>query len=474
MCFAKTTYKWTEEDATEYVRGYTHDAKQQWIRQEDYDRLVKRLLSDTGWTAKRVKAWMAGSRFKACKSNPVLGTKRAREEAKLIEQGGSEGHRVEALQAVRAALTDRVAKSAEMVVTAAMVQELEDNRRAVCGKDRRTVTAAILIAAAEMGMRVEVFDGGARGRAGDRVAEAHQWAVEAGWVQKAAATATLAQWRDLAIRRGPGAQTIMIEMGVGWEGATEGFKKVFDRVVGIDNRRHRIGDKGWTQPDFLREFQDANEWEGGMVLGMASRARARKGDRLSSFGSIDCTEESLAQALNYGKAHGKGYYAGKPRSVWAQGGLDAVIRGVREARAQDPFHQFALENPAYSALRKDGQMIKYFGEGIVVQGCAYGGRLTGKGYRFWMSPETLEVFLERQILPKAKASKCKECKAGRKHRQAACPQKGDDRERESIAGETKKATKNRIPVLLAEMIGGCMIEGRRRAESRAHGKRKRS
>ena len=250
--------------------------------------------------------------------------------------------------------------------------------------------------------------------------------------------------------------------------------EVHDRVVGIDNMRHRIGDKGWTQPDFLREFQEADEWEGGMVLGMASRARARKGDRLSSFGSIDCTEESLAQALNHGKAHGKGYYAGKPRSVWAQGGLDAVIRGVREAKDQDPFHQFALENPAYSALRLDGQMIKFFGEGIVVQGCAYGGRLTGKGYRFWMSPETLEVFLERQILPKAKASKCKECKAGRKHRQAACPQKGDDRERESITGETKKATKNRIPVLLAEMIGGCMIEGRRRKESRAHGKRKRS
>ena len=474
MCFTKTTYRWTEEDVTEYVRGYTHDAKQQWIRQEDYDRLVKRLLSDTGWTAKRVKAWMAGSRFKACKSNPVLGTKRAREEAKLIEQGGSEGHRVEALQAVRVALTDRVAESAEMVVTAAMVQELEDNRRTVCGKDRRTVTAAILIAAAEMGMRVEVFDGGARGRAGDRVAEAHQWAVEAGWVQKAAATATLARWRDLAIRRGPEAQTIMIEMGVGWEGATEGFRKVFDRVVGIDNRRHRIGDKGWTQPDFLREFQEANEWEGGMVLGMASRARARKGDRLSSFGSIDCTEESLAQALNYGKAHGKGYYAGKPRSVWAQGGLDAVIRGVREAKDQDPFHQFALENPAYSALRLDGQMIKFFGEGIVVQGCAYGGRLTGKGYRFWMSPETLEVFLERQILPKDKASMCEECKANRKHRQAACPQKGDDRERESIPGETKKATKNRVPRRLAALIGKCMIEGRRRKESRAHGKGKRS
>ena len=48
---------------------------------------------------------------------------------------------------------------------------------------------------------------------------------------------------------------------------------------------------------------------------------------------------------------------------------------VREAGIKDPFHQFTLENPAYSALRKDRQMIKYVGEGIVVQGCAYGGRL---------------------------------------------------------------------------------------------------
>ena len=95
MCFATTTPratggKWTEEEVTEYARGYTHDAKQVWIRQEDYSRVVKRLLSCTGWTAVRVRGWMAGSRFKACKSNPVMGTKQAREECRLMAHGGSE------------------------------------------------------------------------------------------------------------------------------------------------------------------------------------------------------------------------------------------------------------------------------------------------------------------------------------------------------------------------------------------------
>ena len=65
MCFTKTTQpttevKWAQEAVTEYVKGYTHNAKQVWIRQEDYDKVVKRLLSCTGWTALEVQRWLAG------------------------------------------------------------------------------------------------------------------------------------------------------------------------------------------------------------------------------------------------------------------------------------------------------------------------------------------------------------------------------------------------------------------------------
>ena len=56
----------------------------------------------------------------------------------------------------QAALTDRVAQSVERVVTAAMVRALENYKRDVCGKGRRAVTSAILMAAEEQGMRVEV------------------------------------------------------------------------------------------------------------------------------------------------------------------------------------------------------------------------------------------------------------------------------------------------------------------------------
>ena len=205
------------------------------------------------------------------------------------------------------------------------------------------------------------------------------------------------------------------------------------------------------------------------MRGMTERAGARARDRISSFASIsiDCTEETLAQAFNRWKKHGKGYYAGKKRTQWAQDGLNAVIRGIRIATTEDPHHQFCLENPAWSALRFDKDMKKYFGEGIVVKPCAYGERMSGKEYRFWMTPDALHEFRKIEVLPTDKErSRCEDCIAGRVHQQAACPQKGDKRPRENVPGQLQKATKNRIPPLLASVIGRALINGRTRSELR--------
>ena len=252
-----------------------------------------------------------------------------------------------------------------------MVRELRVNKRDICGRSREGVTAAILMDAAQEGMKVVMLEVGGGGTDRDGVADAQQWAVQAGWIGKAEAAVTLKAWQALAIRRGKKSQYIVIEMGVGWAGATEGFHTLFDRVAGIDRKRQNIGDKEWTQLDFLQEFAKATKWKGGMVRGMADKAGARAKDRTASFGSIDWTKESLAQAFNKWRECGAGYYAGKPRSQWAQGGLDAVIRGIRLEKERDPHHQFVLENPAWSALRFDKQLKECFGESA------------GAGMRLW-------------------------------------------------------------------------------------------
>ena len=116
------------------------------------------------------------------------------------------------------------------MVTAAMVQELEDNKRATCSHGRQAVTAAILMAAEEQGMKVKVFNGGAGGRVVDRVADAHQWAVEASWVKEAEEAVVLERWQGLAIRRGSDAPDIMIKiMGVGWEVGGKGPQRYSGR-----------------------------------------------------------------------------------------------------------------------------------------------------------------------------------------------------------------------------------------------------
>ena len=83
--------------------------------------------------------------------------------------------------------------------------------------------------------------GGSGGKARDAVAEAQQWAVATGWIGKREAAATLKAWQGWAIQRGKETQHIMIRMGVGWTGATEGFSMVFSRTVGIDWKRQNIG-----------------------------------------------------------------------------------------------------------------------------------------------------------------------------------------------------------------------------------------
>ena len=85
-----------------------------------------------------------------------------------------------------------------------------------------------------------------------------------------------------------------------------------------------------------------------------------------------------------------------------------------------------------------------------------------------MAAETLEAFLELQILPNNVRSHCVACRVGILHSQAACPQKGDTcyREREGVP-ELKKSTKNRVLVLLAAVIGRAMIKGRQWSEERA-------
>ena len=119
--------------------------------------------------------------------------------------------------------------------------------------------------------------------------------------------ATPKAWQGLAIRRVKEPQHIVVEMVVGWAGATEGFKMVFSRIrtVGTEYSLEKAEHRG--------QGMDTSRVPEG-VPGGEQVKRGHGVDKLYSFGSIDHTEETLAQAFNKWKDHVAGYYAGKPRS----------------------------------------------------------------------------------------------------------------------------------------------------------------
>ena len=138
-------------------------------------------------------------------------------------------------------------------------------------------------------------------------------------------------------------------------------------------------------------------------------------------------------------------------------GLDAVLDAVEGARRARPGIQYCVEQPAYSEMRSHERVKEVLGEGLVVQGCAYGERRSSKPYRMWLSPETARVF--KPILPTDAESQCATCKAGKTvHEQGYCPKKGSSQKRVKIDGKSVQAARNRVPPDLAAHVGRAMLQ----------------
>lgn len=131
---------------------------------------------------------------------------------------------------------------------------------------------------------------------------------------------------------------------------------------------------------------------------------------------------------------------------------------VKLAREEDPAIQFACEQPGFSEMRKHPRVVREWGEGTLVQACAYGERQSGKTYRLWMSKEAAAEF--RPIDPAGPESQCRFCRKGQPHPQAYCPKKGQQRTRISLEGYTTAAARNRVPPGLAEAVATAQKQAR--------------
>ena len=442
----------TEEQLQKAVAA---KAKRGFITLTAWEQVRKSMTTSTGWSTKEFDAWFASQAqkgtFRVAASNRAAGTKTKQNQAMQAVQEEQRGKAC-TMRKVRKWVSGRAEGKQ---ITAAMVRQMEHNLRETGGTTKR-VAAAIILVAAEDDMIIEDRRQGSGRAPRDWAKETLEWATQKGWVTaKQAAKAAQAVQQHPRQAGGKTHEAVCLELGSGWEGATEGLRQVYDRVVTMDMDRQRISNQKKAAPDFLVPFEQARDKLGGTIAWMTKRAGVRQGELQAVWASPSCKEETAANAINKGKQGAAGHFTGQPRSAAAQEGLDAMLQAITEATEKDPRVQVCIENPWVTALALETDITDRWGQGEKVMGCAYGAP-TMKLYRLWMTPAIREEFKKVRIDPRSKLSRCEACKQGRKHTMTVLPGMGQKRKRTRVEGLTVQAARNRVPPALAKQVGECM------------------
>ena len=422
------------------------------ITKPKWTRLRRLMTNKTGWNTARFEAWAAShvtaGTFAITADTATISTEQQRHEAAMIAAGGVTATMGKAIRSVR----NTVLKRAEHGrVSAALLLSMGENLKR---ESQKEIDAAAVVLAARGEIVIEARVQTMRNEGTTWADAAIQWAVAAGWMGQKEAADILIKAKKAIHTAGEQVPTI-IELGSGWNGATEGLRRVFGRVVTLDKAQHPIGKGRRTHPDILASFQRGRDKEGGVVRWAARMSRTTVQELAAVWASPACTEESTCQGFNKGTPWGKGVAAGKKRSKEATQAMQSVLEGIKQARALNPKFQYVLENVAAAARNK--VIVKALGEPTIIPGCVYG-RKSGKKYAVWMSPEAESLYNKTKIHPAGPQSRCKACQQRTPHEQAACPKKGDTRGRVREQGQTVVAAANRVPPAMAEHLGWCMMQ----------------
>ena len=416
------------------------------MNKADHAKFRRKAGRKTGWKVAEVDAWLAELADTGAVRTPELKSPERRESARKLTTG-TEGQKEQ--ERMRQRVTKWVREKTEGKVTAAQLKAMRENLRSGAGT---AMAVEATVAAMEREGVLTVEDRVRKNGGGERKEwreESTQWAKEQGWMEP--------RGMEQTERRKEGKEACAVEIGTGWEGATEGLRKVWDRVATLDKQRQtmKIQPRVQSAPDFQTTFEEAAKQEGGIALWMARGAGMRKGELAAIWASPDCSHWSTGQGFqkhtkDTGTYTEQGTEEQEEAQEKARKGVRAVLDVIKAAREKDPTTQYTVEQPELSEMRREERVVKERGMGMAVPACAYGERQSGKKYRRWMSKEEEEAFVP--IQPRGRDSMCEHCKKGKEHPQAAIPKKGSSKERIKLSGHTNAAARNRVPPGLAEAV----------------------
>lgn len=276
---------------------------------------------------------------------------------------------------------------------------------------------------------------------------------------------------------GKGRQAI-IELGCGWEGATEGLRKVFQHVVTLDRQQHTISGRGsaghsaertTSHPSILTDFRRPCD---NLVHWARKRSGMNTDEVCAVWASPSCKGHSKRQGMlntkDCAKHRAQGKFAGKPIDDNDKEATDAVFDAVWGWWSEDNTRQYCVEN--VQAADMGAHVEERFGKGIVVKACRFG-KQSGKTHRLWLTKEAEGAFLRRYNDPE-RTPRCQYCDVypRRKHPQSGLPKKDSGQSREREEGKTAAAARNRTRPELAAAVAETMLQVCMHLRNERHGK----
>ena len=436
------------------------------LSRKGYEYIRKRAPKNTGWSTVRVDAWIAEKieekETGVGKAFPRVGTKRERE---ITIASANQSPQIAQQAITKKRVTQWISKRCNTDgPSSAHIHQMKENLRQGTKCPIIQIEATLVLLAAEEGMKMECRSQGKRKTQRDWIREAAEWAAEARWEMKYPTARTIALAKQsIATREGP--ETVIVELGSGWLGATEGLQKVVTRVIQQDEKRQTIarveGKNIKAAPDILSPFQSANPAKGPIIAAARVANVNLKEELVGTWISPSCRNMSTAQGFQKGKSEARGPAAGMPIPEEDVQAIEAIVNGLKIMNRATPKAQWAIENPERSAMWKIPAIEAMAGSHTKkVHGCAYG-RKSGKTYKIAMSKATYDRF--QPIHPTDRESLCEPCKRlkrtkHKEHEQAACPAREDPRPRISEEGQVGKGAANRVPPALAEHVGRAMLQ----------------
>ena len=324
---------------------------------------------------------------------------------------------------------------------AQVAQAVKNANKRNTSADQATAVLVILASRGELTMEWKNHGVGGK-KDHDKLAAAAHTMAASGWMSTQEANTTVEAAKQAVTVMAERTLTIL-DFGMGYGGAYEGFARQA-KAVGLDRERRNKGTKeGLTAPDLEKDFASGS---GDIVQSALKSARVSAHELLGVHFSPNCGPRCKIMSLDAtnGDDRGEGANADKPENEEEVQIVAKIVEAIERLEKEAPAVGWTLEQPEGSSLAEDPAMLRLAAERVTVHQCSYNGEK-------WCKPTWVWTNLLPHWTPRQPKEHCRFCREKQMHEfRFVRRDANDNRSLPKADGFTTAAMKNRIPPDMAE------------------------